>query len=73
MIQNPKDCLKDHSKDYPRNHPKNHPQKSTEKSPQKSPKRLQFFRKIGKKGVKFGLSEKHTKFEKNLPHGFDVY
>ena len=21
--------------------------------------------------VKFGLSEKHTKFEKNLPHGFD--
>ena len=27
---------------------------------------LQFF-------VKFRLSEKHTKFEKNLPHGFDVY
>ena len=24
-----------------------------------------------KKYVKFGLSEKHTKFEKNLPHGFD--
>ena len=23
--------------------------------------------------VKFGLSEKHTKFEKNLPHGLDVY
>ena len=22
-------------------------------------------------GVKFGLSVKHTKFEKNLPHGFD--
>ena len=21
--------------------------------------------------LKFGLSEKHTKFEKNLPHGFD--
>ena len=21
--------------------------------------------------VKFGLCEKHTKFEKNLPHGFD--
>ena len=21
--------------------------------------------------VKFGLSDKHTKFEKNLPHGFD--
>ena len=21
--------------------------------------------------VKFGLSEKHTKFEKNLPYGFD--
>ena len=21
--------------------------------------------------VKFGLSEKHTKFKKNLPHGFD--
>ena len=21
--------------------------------------------------VKFGLSVKHTKFEKNLPHGFD--
>ena len=21
--------------------------------------------------IKFGLSEKHTKFEKNLPHGFD--
>ena len=21
--------------------------------------------------VQFGLSEKHTKFEKNLPHGFD--
>ena len=21
--------------------------------------------------VKFGLSERHTKFEKNLPHGFD--
>ena len=24
-----------------------------------------------KKLVKFGLSEKHTEFEKNLPHGFD--
>jgi hypothetical protein len=24
-----------------------------------------------KKYVKFGLSEKRTKFEKNLPHGFD--
>ena len=23
------------------------------------------------KSVKFGLSEKHTKFEENLPHGFD--
>ena len=23
--------------------------------------------------VKFGLSEKHTKFEKNLPHALDVY
>ena len=23
------------------------------------------------RAVKFGLSEKHTKFEKNLPHGFD--
>ena len=23
--------------------------------------------------VKFGLSEKHKKFEKNLPHGLDVY
>ena len=23
--------------------------------------------------LKFGLSEKHTKFEKNLPHGLDVY
>ena len=23
--------------------------------------------------IKFGLSEKHTNFEKNLPHGFDVY
>ena len=22
-------------------------------------------------GLKFGLSEKHTKFEKNLPYGFD--
>jgi hypothetical protein len=22
--------------------------------------------------IKFGLSEKHTKFEKNLPHGLDV-
>ena len=21
--------------------------------------------------LKFGLSEKHTRFEKNLPHGFD--
>ena len=21
--------------------------------------------------LKFGFSEKHTKFEKNLPHGFD--
>ena len=21
--------------------------------------------------IKFGLTEKHTKFEKNLPHGFD--
>ena len=21
--------------------------------------------------VKFGISEKHTKFEKNLPHGFE--
>ena len=21
--------------------------------------------------IKFGLSEKHTKFEKNIPHGFD--
>ena len=21
--------------------------------------------------LKFGISEKHTKFEKNLPHGFD--
>ena len=21
--------------------------------------------------IKFGLSEKHTKFEKNLPYGFD--
>jgi hypothetical protein len=21
--------------------------------------------------IKFGLSEKHTTFEKNLPHGFD--
>ena len=21
--------------------------------------------------IKFGLSEKHTKFEKNLPHGFE--
>ena len=24
-----------------------------------------------KKMLKFGLSEKHTKFEKNPPHGFD--
>ena len=23
--------------------------------------------------IKFGLSEKHTKFEKNLPHALDVY
>ena len=23
--------------------------------------------------IKLGLSEKDTKFEKNLPHGFDVY
>ena len=23
--------------------------------------------------LKFGLSEKHTKFEKNLPRGLDVY
>ena len=23
------------------------------------------------KCLKFGLYEKHTKFEKNLPHGFD--
>ena len=23
--------------------------------------------------MKFGLSEKHTKFEKNLPHGLDIY
>ena len=23
--------------------------------------------------LKFGLSEKHTKFEKNLPHAFDIY
>ena len=23
--------------------------------------------------IMFGLSEKHTNFEKNLPHGVDVY
>ena len=23
--------------------------------------------------LKFGLSEKHTKFEKNLPHDLDIY
>ena len=23
--------------------------------------------------LKFGLSEKHTKFKKNLPYGFDIY
>ena len=29
--------------------------------------------KIEEKVIKFGLSEKHTNFEKNLSHGFDVY
>ena len=28
---------------------------------------------LNKKSVKFGLSKKHTKFEKNLSHGLDVY
>ena len=32
---------------------------------------LSFFTISGLCDLKFGLSEKHTKFEKNLPHGFD--
>ena len=41
----------------------------------KSAKPPAIFKLIGhmKSLIKFGLSEKHTKFEKNLPNGLDVY
>ena len=32
---------------------------------------IQLRKKLNWCKVKFGLSEKHTKFEKNIPHGFD--
>ena len=32
-----------------------------------------FLSKVTTPLLKFELSEKHTKFEKNLPHGLDVY
>ena len=32
---------------------------------------MQHYSNLGCPLVKFGLSEKHTKFEKNLPRGFD--
>ena len=37
-----------------------------------SPPSLENFKIALDCGVKFGLSEKHKKFEKNLPHGLDV-